>query len=155
MQFRIDEADLGDPAQASALVEIVDAYASEPGGQNAPLSDQVREGMVRGLASHQSALVLLAYADTQAIGVAICFFGFSTFAARPLINVHDLAVLPAFRGRGAGRALLEEVERRGRERGCCKLTLEVHDTNDGAKRLYADVGFGPWDTPTLFVTRPL
>jgi len=74
---------------------------------------------------------------------------------RPIVNIHDLAVLPEQRGRGAGRALLREVERRARERGCARITLEAHDTNQGAKRLYRSFGFGPWDPPTLFVTKPL
>ena len=52
-------------------------------------------------------------------------------------------------------ALLKEVERRARERDCCRITLEVHDTNVGAKRLYEASGFGRWDSPTWFVTKPL
>ena len=59
------------------------------------------------------------------------------------------------RGEGIGSRLLDELERRARERGCCKITLEVHDANVDAKRLYERSGFGPWDEPTLFVTKPL
>ena len=69
--------------------------------------------------------------------------------------MHDLAVLPEHRGRGVGRRLLEEIERRARARGSSKLTLEVHATNEAAMRLYRRFGFGPWDAPTLFVTKPL
>jgi len=101
------------------------------------------------------AMVLLAFVDGRAVGTAVCVWSFSTFAGRPSINIHDFAVLPEFRGQGVGRALLGEVERRARERDCCKITLEVHDTNEGAKRLYESLGFGPWDVPTLFVTKPL
>ena len=72
-----------------------------------------------------------------------------------MINIHDLAVLPGQRDRGVGRHLLDDVERLARERGCCKVTLEVHDSNDGAKRLYERVGFGPFEAPTLFVTKSL
>jgi ribosomal protein S18 acetylase RimI-like enzyme len=54
-----------------------------------------------------------------------------------------------------GHLLLEEIERRARARGSSKLTLEVHASNQGAMRLYRRFGFGPWDTPTLFVTKPL
>ncbi|MBK7975719.1 MAG: GNAT family N-acetyltransferase [Deltaproteobacteria bacterium] len=67
--------------------------------------------------------------------------GFSTFAARPLINVHDLAVLPEYRGHGIGRALLRAVERAARERGCVKLTLEVQENNQRARSVYAAAGF--------------
>jgi ribosomal protein S18 acetylase RimI-like enzyme len=68
--------------------------------------------------------------------------GFSTFAARLLINIHDLAVIPEYRGRGIGRLLLEAVEAKGHELGCCKLTLEVREDNQRAQRLYDKFGFG-------------
>ncbi len=155
MNLSVEEADLEDPTQARALVEIVDSYARGPGGQNAPLTPQARSNLAAGLLEHPNAMVLLASADSQAVGTAVCIWGFSTFAGKPMINVHDLAVLPDFQGRGIGRALLSEVERRARTRGCCKITLEVHDTNEGAKRLYDSFGFGPWAPPTLFVTKQL
>lgn len=148
-------ADLGDPAQASALIEILDAYAREPNGQSAPLPADARANLAAGLRAHPTAFVLLAFDGARAVGAAVCFVGFSTFAAKPLVNLHDLAVLPSHRGRGIGSLLLAEVERRARERGACKVTLEVHDTNHGAKRLYEATGFGPWSGATLFVSKRL
>jgi ribosomal protein S18 acetylase RimI-like enzyme len=97
------------------------------------------------LAEHPGALVLLALAgdqDERPVGVAVCFFGLSTFRAKPLLNVHDLAVLPEHRGRGIGRALLQAAEDRARQKGCCKLTLEVRDDNTRARALYRSFGFG-------------
>ena len=155
MNFTIRVANLEDPAQAKALVEILDSYARGPGGQNEPLSARARSTLVRGLAEHPSATVLLAFVESEPVGTAVCLWGFSTFAGMPSVNIHDLAVLPAFRRRAIGRALLAEVELRARERGCCRITLEVHDSNEGAKGLYRSVGFGPWDPPTLFVTKRL
>lgn len=151
----IAEADLADPRHADALVEIIDSYARGAGGQNAALTEFAREKLVAGLIQHPLAMVLLATVDERCVGVAVCVFGFSTFAGKPTLNIHDLAVLPDFQGQGIGHALLAEVEQRARARDCCKITLEVHDSNEGAKRLYAESGFGPWDTPTLFVTKPL
>lgn len=155
MDVRIEAADLADARQASAVVEIIDTYARGSGGQNAPLTDAAREKLVPGLQGHPLATVLLATVEERPVGVAVCVSGFSTFAGQPTVNIHDLAVLPDYRGRGVGHALLAEVERRARERGCCRITLEVHDANEGAKRLYAETGFGPWDTPTFFATKPL
>jgi len=86
-------------------------------------------------------LVLLAFEGDRPVGVAVCFPGFSTFQARPLINIHDLAVLPGSRGRGVGRALLGAVEDEAHRRGCCKLTLEVRQDNPAA-RLYRALGYG-------------
>jgi len=75
------------------------------------------------------------------VGAAICFIGFSTFAAKLLINIHDFVVLPASRGKGVGRRLLDAVEGKARELGCCKLTLEVMDNNHHALRMYQAAGF--------------
>ncbi|MDX1968330.1 MAG: GNAT family N-acetyltransferase [Planctomycetaceae bacterium] len=148
-------ANLADPADDAAIVEILDAYAAGPMGQGRPLSDDVRRQLVAGLNAHPTAFVLLACVAGRPVGLAVCFEGFSTFAAKPLINVHDLAVLPEFRNQGLGRQLLEAVADVARERGCCKVTLEVRGDNESAKRLYERCGFGPWDDVTLFVAQPL
>jgi GNAT superfamily N-acetyltransferase len=110
---------------------------------------------VPGLIDHPMAMALLAWVDGRAVGTAVCVFSFATFVGKPTVNIHDFAVLPDYRGRGVGHAVLAEVERHARKRGCCRMTLEVHDTNAGAKHLYAETGFGPWDPPTLYVTKPL
>jgi len=155
MNLCVREADLAVASEAAALVEIIDSYARGPGGQNRPLSDEARARMAEGLLAHPMATVLLALDAERPVGVVVCVWSFSTFAGHPSVNIHDFAVLPDRRGRGIGRMLLGEVERMARERSCCKITLEVHDTNEGAKRLYESVGFGPWDPPTLFVTKSL
>src|SRR5262245_37780568 len=110
MTLDVRDADLDDPADAAAIVEIVSSYASDPFGGGAPLAPDVRARLVPGLRAHPTTLVLLAFVDARAVGVAVCFFGYSTFQARPLLNVHDLAVLPDARGGGIGRALLAAVE---------------------------------------------
>ena len=155
MNLRIAEADLDDPVHAAATLEIIDSYARGPGGANAPLDDHARAHLVEGLAAHSMATVFMAFADERPVGLAVCVWCFSTFAGKPSVNVHDLAVLDEFQGRGIGGALLAHVEQEARARNCCKVTLEVHDSNTGAKKLYRKVGFGPWDPPTWFVTKPL
>lgn len=151
----IRDANLNDPSDALALVEILDSYAVGPFGQNAPIAAESRKRLAQGLVEHASSFVLFACEGDRPVGTAVCFWGFSTFAAQLLINVHDLAVLPDFQGQGIGRELLKEVERRARERNGCKVTLEVDSANDRAKGLYASEGFGPWGKPTLFVAKRL
>lgn len=159
MSLEIRDADLADPTDASAIVEIVNAYALDPFGGEAPLPRDVQARLVDGLRAHPTTLVLLALVDGRPVGVAVCFFGFSTFRARPLLNVHDLAVLASHRGQGVGRALLAAVEARARARGCCKITLEVLDTNLRARALYASCGIvevgGAGATSTHFLSKPL
>jgi ribosomal protein S18 acetylase RimI-like enzyme len=145
MEISYVRADLDEPLHRVAVRELIAAYARDPQGSGRALPEQVLERLVPGLRAHPTALVFLAFAGDRPAGVAVCFVGFSTFAARPLINVHDLAVLPEFRRRGVGRGLLEQVERRARELACVKITLEVRAQNDVARALYRSAGFGDAD----------
>ncbi len=146
----IIEADLNDYHHQTAILQLVNAYARDPMGDGQDLPTAVRDRLIPGLRQHPTALVLLAFDDAIPVGIAVCFVGFSTFAARPLMNIHDLAVISEYRGQGIGRLLLEGVEAKGRELGCCKLTLEVREDNHGAQRLYQRFGFG--DTSSELVT---
>ena len=130
-------------------------------GGGAPLPEDVYARLgpdLRERAARGAAAVLLARQDGEAVGVAVCFVGYSTFRARPLLNLHDLAVLPGARGAGVGLALLDGVAAKARELGCCKVTLEVREHNATARRLYARAGFadaGSGGSParTLFLER--
>lgn len=137
----IQEADLDRLAHQQAVLELLDAYAADPMGDGKPLSPEVRTRLIDGLRRHPTTLIFLAWLDGRAVGIAVCFLGFSTFHARSLINVHDLAVLPAYRGRRIGPRLLEAVADRARQLDCCKLTLEVQENNHRARRLYEAAGF--------------
>jgi ribosomal protein S18 acetylase RimI-like enzyme len=145
--IQIVEADLARADHQRAVVDLTDAYARDPMGNGRPLDPAVREALIPGLRRHPTTLIFLAYTaegegeGERAVGIATCFLGFSTFYARPLINVHDLAVLPDQRGRGVGRQLLAAVEARARALGCCKLTLEVLENNRRAIALYTAAGF--------------
>jgi ribosomal protein S18 acetylase RimI-like enzyme len=120
---------------------VLNSYASDPRGGAKPLSDDVRARLVPGLRAHPMSVVWLAFEEGQAIGLCVGFVGFSTFKGRPLINIHDLAVLPEHRGKGVGRALLAAAEKHARSIGCCRLTLEVQDDNAPARGLYERFGF--------------
>ncbi len=135
------EADLNDRRHQRAVVAMVNAYARDPMGRGQDLPEEVLRDLIPGLQRHPTSLIFLAFDDEVPVGIAVCFIGFSTFAARPLINIHDLAVAQGFRGRGIGRQLLEQVETRARALGCCKLTLEVAAENTLAQGLYRTAGF--------------
>ena len=139
--MRVCLADYGNPLHGQALVSLLDAYARDPAGGGVPLSSFTKNNLVKELAARNGAFSVLAFDGDLAVGLANCLEGFSSFACRPLINVHDIAVLPAYRGRGVGEQMLALVESIARERGACKLTLEVLQGNQSAIRLYERVGF--------------
>ncbi len=139
--IEIVEADLNRKDHRKAVVDLIDAYAMDPMGNGGPLPGDVKEALIPGLKKHPTTLIFLAFVNGEPMGIAVCFIGFSTFAARPLVNIHDLAVLPGYRGSGIGRLLLAGVERKAREMGCCKVTLEVLENNRRALKVYAAAGF--------------
>jgi ribosomal protein S18 acetylase RimI-like enzyme len=142
--IRVCRVDYADPAHAQAWVALLDAYAHDPMGGGAGLSDYAKTHVVAGLASRPQAFSVLAFAQDAAqtpVGLVNCIEGFSTFAAKPLVNIHDVIVMPDWRGRGVAGAMLEAVVQIARERGACKLTLEVLSGNQKALRTYAKLGF--------------
>lgn len=155
-EITIVEADFSDPDHAGAVVEILDVYAQEPVEGGRGLSEEVKARLPHGLAEHPTAFALLAFEGENAVGIAVCVGGFSTFAGQPLINVHDLAVMPTHRSRGIGTRLLDAVTERAHQTGCCKVTLEVRVSNSNARRLYERLGFSDsGGQPTQFLERKL
>jgi ribosomal protein S18 acetylase RimI-like enzyme len=145
--IRLCLADYSSLAHASALVSLLDSYALDPMGGGEGLSDFAKTHVVAELAKLPYAFSVLAFDgedNSKPVGLANCMQSFSTFACKPLINVHDLAVASVYRGQRIGERLLSFVENMARERGACKLTLEVLSGNSSAMRLYARAGFAQY-----------
>lgn len=138
---RIERLDPRDPRDAADLVALLDEYARDETGGGRPLAADARARLPGLLASRPHYVGLLARDGAAPIGLLNAFEGVSTFKARPLLNIHDIAVTSAWRGRGIGRQLLSAIEAIAHERGCCKLTLEALEGNTGAIALYRNVGF--------------
>jgi GNAT superfamily N-acetyltransferase len=140
-ELTVELADYADPRDAAEVATLLDAYARDPMGGGEPLAAEVRDAVVPGLAATPGAFSLIARLGGEPVGLANCFTGFSTFAARPLVNVHDVVVLPGLRGRGIGKALFAAIDSEAKRRGACKVTLEVLTGNEPAKALYASFGY--------------
>ena len=134
-------ADLSDAVHQDAIIALMDAYSADPMGDAKPLSDYARTHLLSGLQEHPMTLVFLAFNDNKPCGIATCFRGFSTFAAKPLINISDFYVDPTCRGSGIGRMLLDAIQNEAVRIGCCKLTLEVQENNSRARSIYSKFGF--------------
>ena len=156
--IEIVEADLDNPIHAARILEIINQYAAEPGGGGKTLPPEIQRVLISRLKEQTNRLVLLAMQGRKPVGMAVCFRGFSTFAAKPLINIHDLAVMPDCRGLGAGSKLIGRVVEIAQHEGCCRVTLEVISDNAAARRLYQRCGFEDpthGDGQTLSLYRPL
>ena len=130
-----------------AIVELLDHYSQEPLAQAQPLTDDARQRLIPGLRQMPTTRAFLSR-DTsrQPIGLALCFVGFSSFRARPLINIHDLIVLHSHRRRGVGSRLMQAVVNYARQHDCCSVTLEVRRDNP-ARAWYRQLGFQPLCEP--------
>ncbi|WP_265587303.1 GNAT family N-acetyltransferase [Sphingomicrobium arenosum] len=137
-------ADYRDPADAAVVVDLLDAYARDPMGGGEPLAETTRATLAAKLAEVPGAFSLIARLDGKPVGLANCFTHFSTFAAAPIVNIHDVVVLAETRGKGVGMALMGAVEDEARRRDAVKVTLEVLSGNDRAKAVYEKCGFGDY-----------
>ncbi len=135
-------ADLKNPVHAEAIVHLLNEYAKDEMGGGSDLPEFVKFNLISELQKRPQALVIIAFVKNEPAGLAICFEGFSSFSCMPLINVHDMVVDPKFRGRKVSTKILAKLEEIARERGCCKLTLEVLEGNKIAQNAYRSFGFG-------------
>ncbi len=138
-------ADLSLPSHADAIVHLLNEYAKDDMGGGAELPDLVKSNLVAELRKRPAAHVVLALIAGAPAGMAICFEGFSTFACKPLLNVHDLVVARQYRGRGLSKRLLAKAEEIATRLGCCKLTLEVLEGNAVAQAAYKASGFAGYE----------
>ena len=152
--LRIERLDPRDARHARALLTVLDGYARDPSGGGTALSEEVKARLPGLLAQQAHYIGLLAFEGDRPVGLVNAFLGVSTFKAKPLLNIHDIAVEPDRRGAGIGRRLLAAAEDVAQERGCCKLTLEVLEGNHTAIGLYRAVGFAAYELdPAMGVAR--
>ena len=143
--LRIERLDPLDARHAAALLALLDEYATDPTGGGTPLAEDAKARLPGVLAARAHYAGWLAWDGEHPVGLVNAFEGVSTFKARPLLNIHDLIVSAPFRRRGIARALLAAAERGARERGCCKLTLEVLEGNHAAISAYQASGFQAYE----------
>ena len=82
---------------------------------------------------------LIAEEDGKPAGFALYFPIYSTWQG-PSLHLEDLFVLPEFRGKGIGKALLNQVAAAAVKRGCARLQWDVLDWNQPAIDFYQSIG---------------
>ncbi|MDJ0806738.1 MAG: GNAT family N-acetyltransferase [Gammaproteobacteria bacterium] len=152
MNIEVVEADYSNERHKQEIPKLLDQYAADPMGGGRPLADEVKSNLVNELSKLPHAFSIIAYANGRSVGLINCFEVFSTFACRPLINIHDVVVLKEHRGKGISQKMLKMVEQIARKKHCCKITLEVLSKNDVAKSAYRKFGFSGYElSPELGV----
>jgi ribosomal protein S18 acetylase RimI-like enzyme len=147
--------DYTNDVHCSQLAYLINQYMTDPMGGGPPLTPFQQLRMVDGLANHPSAFVLFILVNEQITGLATCFINFSTFKAKPFINIHDVIIDKDQRGKGYGKLLLKQIEEIARERKYCKITLEVREDNYRAQNLYKELGYGHVIPPMFFWTKEI
>ncbi len=133
--------DLENPTHTEAFLSLLNEYACHPMGGGTPLTAQVQADLIPQLRKMPTFYGFLAWKQEKAIGLVTCFQGFSTFTAKPLLNIHDIMVTAEYKSQGIAQGLLQKVENFAKELGCCKLTLEVLQGNLTAQKSYQRFGF--------------
>ena len=117
------------------------------------MSDEVvatEDGLRRTLfGPRPAAEVVVGYAGDEPAGFALFFHNYSTFLGKPGLYLEDLFVVPKFRGRGYGKALLVHLARLAVERGCGRFEWSVLDWNEPAIGFYKKLGATPMDAWTI------
>jgi GNAT superfamily N-acetyltransferase len=137
----IQTADFSNPVHTQAIVYLLNEYAKDPMGGAAELSEFVKANLISEMAKRPTVYAILAFVNGKPAGLANCVEGFSTFACKPLLNIHDMVVLAEYRGQGISSQLLKKAEELATSMGCCKLTLEVLEGNKTAQAAYIANGF--------------
>lgn len=148
--IKIDFCNYTDSEDLKAVASLVNAYIEEEEGAEHVLNPLRQLRLVNGLDEHPKSIVLLAKLGDAYAGLLVGFENFSTFTAKPMINIHDVFVSSDFRGRGVGRKMIEKIESIARERSCSRITLEVRHDNAVAQELYKSVGFADTQPPMFY-----
>ena len=144
--FKIRSAHLDDAPIILELIRDLATYERAPNEVTA-----TEEQLVDVLFGERPAAeVLLAFERDAPVGFALFFHNFSTWLSRPGLYLEDLFVKPEKRGKGYGRALLVDLARIARDRGCGRMEWAVLDWNEPAIKFYRALGAKPMDEWTVF-----
>lgn len=110
------------------------------------LADEIREPALayrKNQLEDDGVATFVAEGDYRLVGYVVIGYKDSppVFARGPAGHVEELYVRPGFRGRSVGRDLLDRAEAWARERGCERVSLGVHTSNEDAREFYESCGY--------------
>lgn len=144
--LRIDPATEEDVPLILSLIKGLAEY-ERLSHQVTATEDDIRESL---FGDPRVAEAVIARVADEPAGYALWFQTYSTFLGKRGLYLEDLFVLPRWRGRGIGKALLGHVARCAVERNCGRLEWSVLDWNEPAIRFYKSLGARPVGEWTIF-----
>ncbi|MDD2799029.1 MAG: GNAT family N-acetyltransferase [Bacteroidales bacterium] len=138
------------PYHRETMGTLMNGYIADEMGGGDLLSPQQQIELVEGLRNHPKAIAILAETDGKPSGLIVAFENFSTFSVRPMLNIHDVFVVPEFRGLGIGRLLMNAIVDKAKEHKCSRISLEVRHDNTTAQKLYQSIDFHDTEPPMYF-----
>ena len=94
--------------------------------------------------------VIFAVAEGREVRFALFFHNFSTFLGRAGIYLEDLFILPEYRGRGYGKALMKHLAHITVQRGCGRFEWSCLDWNTPSIEFYKSLGAASMDDWTVY-----
>jgi GNAT superfamily N-acetyltransferase len=144
MNIEILLANYEDEQHGNDIGYLLNCYAMDSMGGGKELDPSIVRNIGRELSALSYAFSILCYVDDKPAGLVNCFDSFSTFNCKPLVNIHDIVVVQEYRGLGLSQKMLEKVEEIAKDKGCCKMTLEVLEGNKVARSAYEKFGFASY-----------
>ncbi len=143
MKFRFAKKD-----DAALILHLIKELASYENMLDEVISDE--DTLKEWIFDKQKAEVIFVLENEKEVGFALFFHNFSTFLGRAGIYLEDLFVLPEFRGRGYGKALLKRLVAIAVERGCGRLEWWCLDWNKPSIDFYLSLGAVPMSDWTTY-----
>ena len=148
--MQLIKVDLNNEKHCSTVLQLLSDYMLDEMGIGEAMPSGLGPKIIEGLKKHSAYLGFLVQYDNHFVGMANCNLVFSTWKAKPLINIHDFVVSPRFRNQGVGLFLLNAISDYAKENGFCRINLEVRNDNYKAQNLYKKAGFSECEPPNYF-----
>ena len=136
------------PEDCSLILSFIKALADYE-----KMSDQVvatEELLREWIFEKGKAEVIFPVVDGEEVGFALFFHNFSTFLGRAGIYLEDLFIKPEHRGKGYGKATLQQLGRIALERRCGRLEWACLDWNKPSIDFYLSLDAKPMDEWTVY-----
>jgi GNAT superfamily N-acetyltransferase len=140
VSFVVRRAVATDVRRMIELVRELAEYEREPDSAKATEEDFLRDGFGANPAFEAFVAESNEGGTVDTFGLALYFYVYSTWTGRKSLHVEDLFVRPAYRGRGAGLALMRALAREAVDRGCARFVWQVLDWNAPAIAFYEGLG---------------